>query len=85
MSVEDRFFALLRDERLDSVRLQRLDRPGRGEDAAFQAIISPKSDLGKPCHSILRTPQAAIRRAMEEWDSQFAGEADDMDVEDLLG
>lgn len=69
MSIEERFFALLRDERLESVRLQRLDRPGRGESAAFQAIISPKD--GKPCLGILRTPQAAIRRAMEEWDAQF--------------
>lgn len=71
MSIEERFFALLRDERLESVRLHRLDKPGRGEGAAFQAIINPKPGQGKPCLGILRTPQAAIRRALEQWDAQF--------------
>lgn len=87
MSIEERFFAVLRDERLDSVRLQRLDRPGRDESAAFQAIISPKPDLGgKPCLGILRTPQAAIRRALEQWEEQFGDDGPpEEDVEDLLG
>lgn len=79
-----RFAGLLEDARLDSVRLQRLDNPGRGEEPAFQVILNPKPRPGrKACHAILRTPQAALRRALEAWESQFPDEGPP-DIEDLL-
>lgn len=88
MSIESRFLALLRDDRLESVRLQRLDSPARGEDRAFQVILNPKTATKrKPCHAILRTPQAALRRALEEWESRFADDTPKKErtEEDLLG
>lgn len=83
MSIEERFFEMLRDNRVESVHIHRLDKPGRGEDPAVRVQINPKPDIGKPCHAILRTPQAAIRQAMDEWDRRI-GKGETRSAEDLL-
>lgn len=85
MSLDPRFLDVLNDPRLDSVRLQRLDNPGRGEGTAFQVILNPKADHGRPIISILRVPQPALTRALDQWFETFPPEAEEADdLDDLL-
>ncbi len=79
--LQKRFWEALHDPAVQSIRLTRMNNPGRGESEAYQAILYPVDTSRKTCFSILRTPDAAIRRMLEQWDEQKTRR----DVEDLLG
>lgn len=81
--LQERFWAALRDPAVQSIRLNRMNNAGRGESEAYQAILYPADTSLKTCFSILRTPDAAIRRMLEQWDEQRRS-GPSRDAEDLL-
>lgn len=66
----ERLWRAIKDPGVQSIRLTLMNNPGRGEDAAYQAILYPVDTSRGTCFSILRTPEAAIRRMLDQWEPQ---------------
>jgi hypothetical protein len=93
--LHQRLWTAIEDPGVQSIQLTLMNNPGRGEDVAYQAVLRPVDATGGTCFSILRTPKAAIRRMLDQWDAIKTGDPvpsghepdtpDTTDIEDLLG